>query len=161
MFHVLSICMKKVQNIFCWFKFFWNKLKIMFRKKVISKKLCKKCKIKKLKIRKVFAYNFFPEHFSSPFQFGISMKFSLFWYPIQIVMKKIFQVIVALSADFECKCSKNGTFSDILQKLKTNCFANRYQSPFESHWNSKVSPVFLTIGRVEKGQSVSFGFQKI
>jgi hypothetical protein len=28
---------------------------------------------------------------------------------------------------------KNDTFSDILQKFKTNCFANNYDSPFESH----------------------------
>jgi len=41
-------------------------------------------------------------------------------------MKNIFQVILALFAGFECKCSKNGTFLDILQ---TNCFANSYHSP--------------------------------
>ncbi len=54
-------------------------------------------------------------------------------------MKKNFWVIIALFAYFKCKCKKNCTFSNILQKVKSYFFGNIYQSPFDSYWNSKKS----------------------
>ncbi len=42
-----------------------------------------------------------------------------FWIPILIFLKKkIFWVIIALFAILKCKCEKNCTFSNILQKVK-------------------------------------------
>ncbi len=52
---------------------------------------------------------------------------------------KFFWVIIALFAYFKCKCEKNCTFSNILQKVKSNFFANIYHSPCDSYWNSKKS----------------------
>jgi hypothetical protein len=38
-----------------------------------------------------------------------------------------------LEYTFKCKCEKNCTFSNILQKVKSFFFANIYHSPFDSH----------------------------
>jgi hypothetical protein len=46
--------------------------------------------------------------------------------------KKFFGVIKALFANFKCKCEKNCTFSNILQKVKRYFFPNIYHSPFDS-----------------------------
>ncbi len=47
----------------------------------------------------------------------------MFLIPILIFFKKkIFWVIIALFAIFKCKCEKNCTFSNILQKLKSYFF---------------------------------------
>ncbi len=51
--------------------------------------------------------------------------------------EKFFWVIIALFAILKCKCEKNGTFSNILQKVKSYFFANIYHSPCDSYWNSK------------------------
>jgi hypothetical protein len=48
-------------------------------------------------------------------------------------MNKKFWVIIALFAYFKCKCEKNCTFSNILQKIKSYFFGNIYQSPFDSY----------------------------
>ncbi len=48
-----------------------------------------------------------------------------------------FCVIIALFAYLKCKCEKNYTFSNILQKVKSYFFANIYHSPCDSYWNSK------------------------
>jgi hypothetical protein len=40
--------------------------------------------------------------------------------------KKNFGVIIALFAILKCKCEKNCTFSNILQKVKSYFFANIY-----------------------------------
>jgi hypothetical protein len=50
-----------------------------------------------------------------------------------IYEEKFFFVILALFEDFKCKCEKNCTFSNILQKVKSYFFANIYHSPFDSH----------------------------
>ncbi len=56
-----------------------------------------------------------------------------FLIPIVIFFKKKFVlVIIALFAYFKCKCEKNCTFSNILQKIKSY-FCNIYHSPFDSH----------------------------
>jgi hypothetical protein len=71
-------------------------------------------------------------------QIEISIKFCIFLIPIVIFFKeKIFWVIIALFAFFKCKCKKNCTFSNILQKVKSYFFGNNYESPFDSYWNSK------------------------
>ena len=63
-----------------------------------------------------------------------------FLIPILIFFKKkFFWVIIALFAYFKCKCEKNCTFSNILQKVKSYFFANIYHSPCDSYWNSKKS----------------------
>ncbi len=63
-----------------------------------------------------------------------------FLIPILIFFKKnVFGVILALFVYFKCKCEKNCTFSNILQKLKSYFFAIIYHSPFDSYWNSKKS----------------------
>ncbi len=41
-------------------------------------------------------------------------------------MEKILGVILTVFASFQCKCSKINTFSDILEKVKTYCFAKSY-----------------------------------
>ncbi len=51
--------------------------------------------------------------------FEISKKFCVFWIPILLFKKKNFGVIIALFAILKCKCEKNFTFSNILQKVKT------------------------------------------
>ncbi len=56
-----------------------------------------------------------------------------------IFKKKIFWVIIALFAFFKCKCEKNCTFSNILQKVKSYFFANIYHSQCDSYWNFKKS----------------------
>ncbi len=58
---------------------------------------------------------------------------------IDIFEEKNCWVIIALFAILKCKCEKNCTFSNILQKVKSNFFANIYQSPCDSYWNSKKS----------------------
>jgi hypothetical protein len=55
---------------------------------------------------------------------------------------KIVWVIIALFANFKCKCEKNCTFSNILQKVKSYFFDNIYQSPFDCYWNFKKSIKF-------------------
>ncbi len=47
--------------------------------------------------------------------------------------KYFFRAIFALFANFEWICSKNRTFSNLLQKVETFFLANVYQSLFESH----------------------------
>ncbi len=47
--------------------------------------------------------------------------------------KKFCWVIIALFEYFKCKCEKNCTFSNILQKVKSYFFDNIYQSPFDSY----------------------------
>ena len=67
-------------------------------------------------------------------------KIMRFFIPILIFLKKInFWVIIALLGFLKCKCEKNCTFSNILQKVKSYFFANIYQSPCDSYWNSKKS----------------------
>ncbi len=56
-------------------------------------------------------------------EFEISIKFCVFLIPIMIFFKeKNFWVIIALFAYFKCKCEKNYTFSNILQKEKSYFF---------------------------------------
>jgi hypothetical protein len=58
-------------------------------------------------------------------EFEISIKFCVFLIPILIFFKKKkFGVIIALFAILKCKCEKNCTFSNILQKVKSYFFAN-------------------------------------
>ncbi len=52
---------------------------------------------------------------------------------IDILEEKIFGVIIALFAILKCKCEKNYTFSNILQKVKSYFFDNIYHSPCDSH----------------------------
>jgi hypothetical protein len=67
-------------------------------------------------------------------EFEISIKFCVFLIPILTFFKnKFFWVIIALLAYLKCKCEKNCTFSNILQKVKSYFFANIYHSPFDSH----------------------------
>ena len=67
-------------------------------------------------------------------EFEISIKFCVFLMPILIFFKKkFFWVILALFVYFICKCEKNCTFSNILQKVKSYFFANIYHSPCDSH----------------------------
>jgi hypothetical protein len=64
----------------------------------------------------------------------------VFLIPILIFFKKKnFWVIIALFAILKCKCEKNCSFSNILQKVKSYFFANIFQSPCDSYWNSKKS----------------------
>ena len=58
--------------------------------------------------------------FSNPFKrIWNQLKILRFLIPILIYLrKKIFLVILALFANFECKCSKTGTFFKILLKVK-------------------------------------------
>ncbi len=56
---------------------------------------------------------------------------------IDIFQEKLFWVIIALFTILKCKCEKNCTFSNIVQKVKSYCFDNIYHSPFDSYWNSK------------------------
>ncbi len=90
------------------------------QKKVTGKKQRKKVQNPiKHKIRIVFFFNFFPGHFLSPFQrISNQHKILRFLYPFLqwLFRKRKFGVIKALFANFECICSKNGTFSDILLK---------------------------------------------
>ncbi len=73
-------------------------------------------------------------------EFEISIKFCVFLIPMMIFFKKkFFWVIIALFAYFKCKCEKNCTFSNILQKVKSDFFAIIYHSPCDSYWNSKKS----------------------
>ncbi len=73
-------------------------------------------------------------------EFEISIKFCVVLIPILIFSKKnSFWVIIALFAYLKCKCDKNCTFSNILQKVKSYFFGNIYQPPFDSYWNSKKS----------------------
>ncbi len=73
-------------------------------------------------------------------QIWIQHKILRFLIPILIFFKKKnFWVIIALFAILKCKCEKNCTFSNILQKVKNNFFANIYHSPCDSYWNSKKS----------------------
>jgi hypothetical protein len=52
-------------------------------------------------------------------EFEISIKFCVFLIPILIFFKKKnLWVIIALFAILKCKCEKNCTFSNILQKVK-------------------------------------------
>jgi hypothetical protein len=68
------------------------------------------------------------------YEFEISIKFCVFFIPIMIFFKKkFFLVIIALFAYFKCKCEKNCTFSNILQKVKSFFFANSYHFPFDSY----------------------------
>jgi hypothetical protein len=67
-------------------------------------------------------------------KFEISIKFCVFLIPIVIFFKKKnVWVIIALFAILKCKCEKNGTFSNILQKVKSYFFANIYHSPCDSY----------------------------
>ncbi len=90
-------------------------------------------------------------------KFEISIKFCVFLIPILIFFKKKnFWVITALFAILKCKCEKNCTFSNILQKVKLYFFANIYHSPCDSYWNSKKSiklkpPVPPPFGFGERG----------
>jgi hypothetical protein len=73
-------------------------------------------------------------------EFEISIRFCVFLIPILIFFKKKnFWVIIALFGFLKCKCEKNCTFSNILQKVKSYFFANIYHSPSDSYWNSKIS----------------------
>ncbi len=58
---------------------------------------------------------------------------------IDTFKKKFFWVIIALFAYFKCKCEKNCTFSNILQKVKMFFLAIIYHSLFDSYWKSKKS----------------------
>ncbi len=73
-------------------------------------------------------------------KFEISIKFCVFLIPILTL--KFFWVIIALFAILKCKCEKNYTFSNILQKVKSYFFANINHSPCASCWNSKKSMKF-------------------
>ncbi len=90
--------------------------------KVKKQKTTKKCtKTKKLKIPIVFWLQLFLGTFVQVGinEFEISIKFCVFLIPILIFFKKkIFWVIIALFAILKCKCGKNCTFSNILQKSK-------------------------------------------
>jgi hypothetical protein len=56
-------------------------------------------------------------------EFEISIKFCVILIPILIFFKKIFLgVIIALFGFLKCKCEKNCTFSNILQKVKSIFF---------------------------------------
>jgi hypothetical protein len=60
-----------------------------------------------------------------------SIKFCVFLIPILIFFKKkIVWVIIALFA--VGKCEKNCTLSNILQKVKSNFFANVFHSPCDT-----------------------------
>ncbi len=79
----------------------------MFWKNV--KKTLLKSKIrKKLKFAQFFAYTFFREPFSSPFQRILNQHEIL---RFKKILKKIFfNVILAFFANFKCICSNNGIF---------------------------------------------------
>ncbi len=76
-----------------------------------------------------FAHTFFRNIFLNPKQFIRNQHTILrFFIPhTNSDEKQIFLFVIwALFANFECICSKNSTFSDILQKVKTYCFAKSY-----------------------------------
>ena len=133
----------KKRRILCWLQIRWNGLEKTFRKKGIGKKRSEKVQNpKNSKFASFYAYNFFLESFFRAHfnESVISIKFCVFWCPIWIFfLTKFLWVILAFFSNFECKCSKNETFSNILQKVKSYCFANSYHSLFESNRNFKKS----------------------
>ncbi len=123
-----------------------NGLKNVFQKKVKGKSN----EIEFLKFR-TFLFRFL----SLTFFLNI---FSPFWNQHKILSLKIPHTtfhetefwlgsILALFANFECICSKNGTFTDILLKIKTFCFEylSSVQSQFESRQVLKIRPILYNV----------------
>ncbi len=117
--NMIQICFMKIisgikkRRILCWFQIRWNGLKNGPGKKGVS--------------------NFFRDIFWTQInEFWIRRKFRIFWCPIINLMGNFCVAILALFANFESICLKNGTFSNILQTFKTYYFVNSFHFPFES-----------------------------
>ncbi len=110
----------KKRRILCWLQIRW-------------------CRLKQMPLKKLEPNNYANfEYFR--LRIWNQHKILRFLIPILIFYKKrIFWVIIALFAFLKCKCEKNCTFSNILQKVKSYFFAHIYQSLFDSYWNSKKS----------------------
>ncbi len=115
----------KKRRILRWFQIRWCRLKQM--------------SLKKLKPKNYANFEYF--RFCAFFRVFLLLTFvrGISDTHIDIFKKKFFWVIIAFCAYFKCKCEKNYTFSNILQKVKSYFFGNIYQSPFDSYWNSKKS----------------------
>jgi hypothetical protein len=130
----------KKRRILSWFQIRWCRLKQMPPKKARAKKLCKFWVFSFLCIFPCFLLLTFVRGISESWhqQIWNQHKILRFLIPILIFFKKkSFWVIIALFAILKCKCEKNYTFSNILQKEKSYFFANIYHSPYDSCWNSK------------------------
>ncbi len=143
-FWKISIWVTKKRRILCLFQIRWCRLKQMPLKKARAKKLCKFWVFRFCAFFRGFLLLTFVEGISESRHQRIwnQHKILRFFdtYPILIFFKeKIFWVIIALFAYCKCKCEKNCTFSNILQKEKSYFFDNIYHSPFDSNWNSKKS----------------------
>ncbi len=124
----ISIWASKTRRILCWFQILWCRLKRMPLKKARAKKLCEFW---------VFSF-FFRGFLLLTFVRGISeSRHQWIWNQHKTLRvydtQKFFGVIIALFAILKCKCEKNYTFSNILQKVKSYFFPNIYHSPFDSH----------------------------
>ncbi len=131
----ISIWVSKKRRILCWFQIRWCRLSEMPLTKVKSKNLEKMHKNEKTQNSHSFlALAFRGVCLSRHQRIWNQHKILRFLIPILIFFKKkMFWVILALFAYCKCKCEKNCTFSNILQKVKSYFFANIYHSPFDSH----------------------------
>ncbi len=107
-------------RILCWFQIRWCRLSEMPLTKVKKQKTTKKCtKTKILKNSHSF-FGFRVICLSRHQQIWNQHKILRFLIPTLIFFKKKkFWVIIALFVYFKCKCEKNCTFSNILQKVKS------------------------------------------
>ncbi len=88
-------------------------------------------------VANVFGYNFFRNIFLLSSQNVESAGNSAFFVHVMKFLE--FFVILVLFAHLNpYVCSKNGAFSNNLQKVRSYCFANIYQSQFESHQGLEI-----------------------
>ena len=133
----LSIWVSKTRRILCWFQIHWCRLSELPLTKVKSKKPRKKTHKNQntQNSHSFLALTFFR---------GICLsRHQRIWNQHEILRclvthfdifkKKIFGVIIALFPILKCKCEKNYTFSNILQKVNSYFFDNIYHSPCDSH----------------------------
>ncbi len=131
------IWVSKKRRILCWFQIYWCRLSEMPLTKVKSKKPRKNAQKNKntQNSHSFLALGFFRGICLSRHQriWNQHKILRFFDTHIDIFQKNNFWVIIALFAILKCKCEKNYTFSNILQKVKSYFFDNIYHSPCGSH----------------------------
>ncbi len=138
----ISLWVSKKRWIFCWFQIRWCRLEQMPLRKARAKKLYELWVFRFCAFFRGFLLFISVRGISESRHQRIWNQHKILRFLIHILIffkKKFFLVIIALFAILKCKCEKNCTFSNILQKVKSYFFANIYHSPCDSYWNSKKS----------------------
>ncbi len=121
-FWKISLWVSKKRRSLCWFQIRWCRLKQMPLKKARAKKLCEFWVFPFLGIFCGFLLLAFVRGISESRHQRIWNQHKIlrfFGTHNDIFQEKNVWVIIALFAYFKCKCEKNCTFSNILQKVKS------------------------------------------